>query len=96
MFEKAWSTATCVEGKTELMIDLNLLTAIDEAGRRLLNRYHASGVRFVASCERAPTLGGSSADIPVVSAPLLCEPCGIWVSLEAGQAEKDTKFTRGF
>jgi len=72
-------------GDKAVVIDLSLLTAIDGAGRRLLSRYHAGEIRFVASSERAGTLAESIAGIPVTSVPATCEPCGIWVSFDAGQ-----------
>jgi hypothetical protein len=84
-FEEAWRTATCVAGNAALVIDLSLLTTIDGAGRRLLSRYHASGIRFVASCEQERTRAESIAGIPVASVPAISEPCGVWVSLDASQ-----------
>jgi hypothetical protein len=72
-------------GDRALVIDLSLLTVIDGTGRRLLSCYHAGEMRFVASCERAGTLAESIAGIPVASVPATCEPCGIWVSLDASQ-----------
>jgi hypothetical protein len=80
---KAWRTATCVEGNTALVVDLSVLTAIDGARRRLLSQHHSGEVRFVASFERAGTLVESIAGIPAASVPATCEPCGIWVSLDA-------------
>jgi len=72
-------------GDKAVVIDLSFLTAIDGAGRRLLSRYHAGEIWFVASSERAGTLAESIAGIPVTSVPATCEPCGIWVSFDASQ-----------
>ena len=66
--------------------DLTLLTAIDGADHPLLSRDQARGVRFVASCEPARTLAEESiAGSPAGSVPQICEPCGVWVSLDASQ-----------
>jgi len=83
--EKIWRKATCVAGNKAWVIDFSLLMAINGAGRRLLSCGHAGEIRFVASCERAATPADSIADIPVAPVPLICEPCGIWVSLDASQ-----------
>jgi hypothetical protein len=82
-FKKAWRTTTCVAGNRALVIDLGLLMAIDGAGRRLLSCDHDGEIRFVASCERTGTLAESIAGIPIAPDPAICEPCGIWVSLDA-------------
>jgi hypothetical protein len=74
-----------VAGDKAHVIDLSLLTATDGSGRRLLSRDHPSELRFVASCEQAGTLGESIAGVPVAPGPAICEPCGIWVSLDAIQ-----------
>jgi hypothetical protein len=84
-FDEAWLRAIRVAGNTALVIDVSLLTGIDGAGRRLLRRYHSRGIRFIASSERARTLAESTAGIPVASVPVVCEPCGVWVSLDASQ-----------
>jgi hypothetical protein len=83
--KKAWRTATCVAGNKAPVIDLSLLTAIDGAGRRLLSRYNAGKIRFVASSGRAGTFAEAIAGIHVAPVPALCEPYGIWVSLDASQ-----------
>jgi len=81
--EKIWRRATCVAGNKARVIDLSLLMAINGAGRRLLSCDHAGEIRFVASCDRAGTLAESIAGIPAARVPATCEPCGIWVSLDA-------------
>jgi hypothetical protein len=54
------------------------------ADHPLLSRDHARGVRFVASCEPARTLAEESiAGSPAGPVPQICEPCGVWVSLDA-------------
>jgi hypothetical protein len=63
---------------------------LEKAGRGadhpLLSRDQARGVRFVASCEPARPLAGESiAGSPADSVPPICEPCGVWISLDAGQ-----------
>ena len=67
--KKAWRATTCVAGNRALVIDLGLLMAIDGAGRRLL------------SLRKSPR----SLAIHVAPVPALCEPCGIWVYLDASQ-----------
>lgn len=66
--------------------DVSLLTAIDGADHPLLSGDQARGVRFVASCEPARTLAEESiAGSPAGSVPQICEPCGVWVSLDTSQ-----------
>jgi len=40
-------------------------------------------LQLVFSCERTGTLAGSVASLPLDSIPAICEPCGVWVSLDA-------------
>ena len=83
--EKAGHTATCVRGSTRVT-DPSLLTAIDGADHPFLSRDQARGVRFVASCEPARPLAEESiAGSPAGSVPQICEPCGVWISLDPGQ-----------
>jgi hypothetical protein len=84
--EKAVCPAACAAGNTARMTDLSLLTAIDGADHPFLSPDQARGVRFVASCEPARTLAEESiAGRPAGSVPPICEPCGVWVSLDASQ-----------
>jgi hypothetical protein len=83
--EKIWRTATCVAGNEALVIDLSLLTGIDGAGRRSLSHSHPGETRFVASCERPGTHAESIAGFSAALVPVTCEPCGIWVSVDARQ-----------
>jgi hypothetical protein len=47
--EQCWRTASStVEGR-ELILDVTALTALDEAGLQLLNRWHERGARFAAN-----------------------------------------------
>jgi hypothetical protein len=83
---QAGRPATCVSGNTARVTDLSPLTAIDGVDYPLFSRDQARGVRFVASCEPAQTLAEESiTGSPAGSVPQICEPCGVWVSLDAGQ-----------
>ena len=78
--------ATFVRGSTARVTDPSLLTTMDGADHPLLSGDYARGVRFVASCEPARTLAEESiAGSPAGSLPQICEPCGVWVSLDASQ-----------
>ena len=66
------------------VIDFSLLTAMDAASRRLLSRYGGETL-IVGSCEPEGQLAQSIAGVPGSSVPAVCEPCGVWISLEAGQ-----------
>jgi hypothetical protein len=84
--EKTGCPATCVTGNTARVTDPSRLTAIDGAEHPLLSRDQAPGVRFVGNREPARTLAEESiADSPPGSGPEICEPCGVWVSLDASQ-----------
>jgi hypothetical protein len=82
---ETWRTATRVAGKKALVIDFSLLMAMDAASRHLLSRYDAGETRIVGTCEPAAQLAQSIGGIPGASVPGVCEPCGVWISLEAGQ-----------
>jgi hypothetical protein len=70
-------------GRSILCLDL---APIDGEGRSLSSRDHGRGFRFVASCEPVPTLPEQAiAGMPMASDPPICEPYGIWVSLDANQ-----------
>jgi hypothetical protein len=85
---RRWRKDTLVAGYEALMVERSLLTAIDEADRRLSSRYDADEIRLVVSCQRPEDLVESMATIPVAQAPATCEPCGVWVSLTPVKSDK--------
>jgi hypothetical protein len=54
--EKDWRTASSTIGDRTLIIDLSFVTAIDEAGRSLFRRWHASGAQFAAKSQHSRKL----------------------------------------
>ena len=57
--DQCWRTAaSSIAGKT-WVVDLTSLTAIDESGRQLLNRWRQAGAEFVAGPEFVAANGGS-------------------------------------
>jgi hypothetical protein len=69
-------SGTCVAGSEVLAVEQGLLAAADGA---------RGEVRLVLSCEQTGTLAEPAAGISAASAPALCEPCGVWISLDAGK-----------
>ena len=51
--EQAWRTASSMIGGRCLVVDLSYLASIDDAGRELLDKWHAQGARFVAISSEA-------------------------------------------
>jgi ABC-type transporter Mla MlaB component len=51
--EQAWRTASSMIGERCLVVDLSYLASIDDAGRELLDKWHAQGARFVAISSEA-------------------------------------------
>src|SRR5215831_7771751 len=57
--EQCWLTAlSTMEGRA-FVVDVGDLTAVDEAGRELLLRWRRHGAQFLATSERARSLGES-------------------------------------
>jgi len=52
--------ARLLAGNSASVLDLSLVSAADDEGRRLFSRYHARGIRVLESCERAQILDGRS------------------------------------
>jgi len=66
--DQCWHTAaSTIAGKT-LVVDLTLLTAIDESGRQLLNRWRQAGAEFTAGSESAAVLDVWNCGGPLVHA----------------------------
>jgi hypothetical protein len=63
--EQAWRTACSVIGGRDLIIDLSFVTGLDDAGRELLNKWHAVGARLVAISAEAKARVQSMTDRPV-------------------------------
>ena len=73
---KLWRRGTCVAGGEVLAMERGLLAAVDGAGGE---------VRLVLSCERTGAITESIEGTSAASVPAAREPCGVWVSLGAGQ-----------
>jgi len=56
--EQCWRTASSTIAGKALVVDLTALTAIDDSGRQLLNRWRQAGAGFVAGPESAAVLDG--------------------------------------
>jgi len=56
--DQCWRTASSTIAARALIIDLRSLTAIDESGRQLLNRWREAGAEFVAAPETMAMLSG--------------------------------------
>src|SRR5579864_5242416 len=46
--ERCWRTGSSTLGTRDFVVDLRALTSVDEAGRRLLQRWSQQGARFIA------------------------------------------------
>jgi hypothetical protein len=57
--DQCWNTAASTLAGKALVVDLTALTAIDESGRELLNRWRLAGAEFVAGTDSAAMLAGS-------------------------------------
>jgi len=80
-------------GDKAIVIDLSLLTAIERAGRRLLSRFHAGEIWFVAKLRRAGTLAESIAGTPWPRFPLHASHAGYgspWMPVKSDKGNKVT------
>jgi hypothetical protein len=57
--DQCWRTAASTIAGKAFIVDLTALTAIDESGRELLNRWRQAGAEFVAGADSAAVLAGS-------------------------------------
>ena len=64
--EQAWRTASSTIGERPRVVDLSLVTGIDEFGRELLLKWHGEGATLVANRPEARELVGS---IPGIALP---------------------------
>ena len=51
--ERVWRTGASTLGARAFVVDVDSLTSVDEAGRRLLGRWHQLGASFVAERSEA-------------------------------------------
>jgi hypothetical protein len=63
--EQAWRTASSMIGGRCLVVDLSYLASIDDAGRELLDKWHAQGARLVAISSEAQARTQSMIDRPI-------------------------------
>jgi len=63
--DQCWRTASSTIAGKSLVVDLTALTAIDETGRELLDRWRLAGAEFVARAESRAMFGASMEAFPV-------------------------------
>jgi hypothetical protein len=68
---QAWRTASSMVGDGRLIVDMTLVTSVDEQGRALISQWHGEGVSFVANSEVSRALAQSvlGAPLPAAAAP---------------------------
>jgi len=66
--DQCWRTAASTIGGKALVVDLTSLSAIDDSGRQLLNRWREAGAEFVGGPESMAMLDGWNHTGPVVRA----------------------------
>jgi len=54
--ERCWRTGSSTLGTRDFVVDLDALTSVDDAGRRLLVRWQQLGARFVADSDGARSI----------------------------------------
>ncbi len=54
--ERCWRTGSSTLGTRNFVVDLEALTSVDDAGRRLLVRWQQLGARFLAESEGARSI----------------------------------------
>jgi len=59
--DQCWRTAASTIGGKTLVVDLTSLTAVDDSGRQLLNRWREAGAEFIAGPECAMVDGWNNA-----------------------------------
>lgn len=64
--ERVWRTGASTLGTRAFVVDVDSLTSVDEAGRRLLGRWRQLGATFIAECSEARLIVESLAEIPAV------------------------------
>jgi hypothetical protein len=51
--ERVWRTGSSTLGARAFVVDVDSLTSVDDAGRRLLGRWKQMGATFIAECSEA-------------------------------------------
>jgi len=64
--ERVWRTGSSTLGTRELVVGLNDLTSVDDAGRRLLARWRQLGATFVAESDVARAIAESIPEGPMM------------------------------
>jgi anti-anti-sigma regulatory factor len=64
--ERVWRTASSTLGTRAFVVDLDNLTSVDDAGRRLLVRWRQLGATFIAKSAGAQSIAELIAEGPVV------------------------------
>ena len=60
--ERVWRTGSSTLGTRAFVVDVESLTSVDDAGRRLLGRWRQLGATFIAGCSEARLIVESIAD----------------------------------
>lgn len=64
--ERVWRTGSSTLGTRAFVVDVDSLTAVDDAGRRLLGRWRQLGATFIAESAEAKLIVGSIAEGPAI------------------------------
>jgi hypothetical protein len=64
--ERVWRTASSTLGTRAFVVDLDNLTSVDDAGRRLLVRWRQLGASFIAKSAGAQSIAELIAEAPVI------------------------------
>jgi hypothetical protein len=63
--EQVWSTACSLIGDRRAIIDITLVTSVDEQGRALLVGWHRAGAQFVANSQASRAIAEQILGAPV-------------------------------
>jgi anti-anti-sigma regulatory factor len=62
--ERVWRTGSSTLGTRDFVVDIDSLTSVDDAGRRLLERWRQLGATFIAESGAAKSIVQSIAECP--------------------------------
>ncbi|HEV8040619.1 MAG TPA: hypothetical protein VGP62_17240 [Bryobacteraceae bacterium] len=64
--ERVWRTGSSTLGTRAFVVDIDSLTSVDDAGRRLLARWRQLGATFIAESSEAKLIVQSIAECPKI------------------------------
>jgi len=64
--ERVWRTGSSTLGTRSFVVDVDSLTSVDDAGRRLLARWTQIGATFIAESSEARLIVQSFGECPVI------------------------------